>query len=67
VIERNAMANPHIHIDTVLSYSRCTLHDTTLLSYLPYFHERGVGTLPPPPPTSHQPPSATAASSRHHE
>jgi len=45
VVEKNAEVNPHIKIDTILTYSRFTLHDATLLDHLDYFRERGIGVI----------------------
>jgi len=40
VIERS-----HVPIDVIITYCRYTLNDTTLLDYLPFFKERGIGVI----------------------
>jgi len=40
IVERS-----RVPIDTVLSYCRCCLHDTTLLEYIPYFKSKGIGVI----------------------
>ncbi|KAK3746984.1 hypothetical protein QZH41_011936, partial [Actinostola sp. cb2023] len=32
-------------VDTVLTYCRCTMHDTELLDYLTFFKEHGIGVI----------------------
>ncbi|XP_060085846.1 uncharacterized protein LOC132565228 [Ylistrum balloti] len=34
-----------VKVDTILSYCRACMHDNSLLDYLPYFHEKGVGVI----------------------
>ncbi|XP_072028112.1 uncharacterized protein [Amphiura filiformis] len=40
IIERST-----VKIDTILSYAHLTMHDTTLLDYLSYFKEKGIGVI----------------------
>lgn len=40
VIQRSA-----VNIDTVLTYCRCTLHDTELLDYMEFFKKHGLGVV----------------------
>ena len=42
-----------IQIDTVLSYCHLTLNDSTLVDYLPFFEERGVGVVNASPLAKH--------------
>ncbi|CAH3151272.1 unnamed protein product [Porites evermanni] len=42
---RTVLEKSTIRIDTVLTYCRCTMHDTGLLDYMQFFEERGVGVV----------------------
>ncbi|CAH3179617.1 unnamed protein product [Porites lobata] len=42
---RTVLEKSAIHIDTVLTYCRCTMHDTGLLDYMQFFEEHGVGVV----------------------
>ncbi|CAH3024773.1 unnamed protein product [Porites evermanni] len=42
---RTVLEKSTIHIDTVLTYCRCTMHDTGLLDYMQFFKEHGVGVV----------------------
>ncbi|KAA0203111.1 hypothetical protein HAZT_HAZT005886 [Hyalella azteca] len=35
----------NVHVDVVLSHCRCTLLDTELLNYVPFFQSKGVGII----------------------
>ncbi|RWS01631.1 hypothetical protein B4U79_05686, partial [Dinothrombium tinctorium] len=44
-ILRELIEKSAIKIDIVQSYCRCTLFDNTLLDYLPFFQENGLGVI----------------------
>ncbi|XP_031562600.1 L-galactose dehydrogenase-like isoform X2 [Actinia tenebrosa] len=42
---RTVIEKSKVPIDTVLTYCRCTMHDTELLEYLPFLKEHGIGVI----------------------
>lgn len=45
ILCRTVIERSPIHIDTVLTYCRYSMNDTSLQEYLPFFKERGVGVI----------------------